>query len=78
MQASAANSLYAMKIACFCKWPRRASRAMLSSGKTDNGILSSTGAMDFAYDKEKLEAGRDLSHFFLQCTLEMLICARTR
>ena len=37
---------------------------MLSSGKTDNGIPSSTGAMDFAYDKEKLEAGPDLSHIF--------------
>ena len=51
---------------------------MLSSGKTDSGILSSTGAMDFAYVKEKLEAGPDLSHIFLQCMLETLICARTR
>ena len=51
---------------------------MLSSETTDNGMLSSTGAMDFAYDKEKLEAGPGLSRIFLQCMLETLICARTR
>ena len=78
MQASAAKSLRATKIACFCKWPRCASQAMLSSETTDNGMLSSTGAMDFAYDKEKLEAGPGLSRIFLQCMLETLICARTR
>ena len=50
---------------------------MLSNGKTDNGILSSTGAIDFAYVKEKLEAGPDLSRIFLQCMLETLIYMAT-
>ena len=69
VQVSAANSLYAMRIASFCKWPRCVSQAMLSNGKTDSGTLSSTGAVDFAYVKEKLEAGPDLSHIFLRYIL---------
>ena len=78
VQASAANSLHAMKIGCFCKWPKGARpKRCCPVERPTMAYRRPLALWTLPNDKEKLEAGPDfVAHFFFSACLETLICAR--